>query len=43
MPLHLDLRLIGDNYAIHKHPKFQRWLARHPRFHECFQMSKYDP
>ena len=21
-----------DNYATHKHPKVQRWLARHPRF-----------
>jgi CRP/FNR family transcriptional regulator, cyclic AMP receptor protein len=25
--------LICDNYATHKHPKVQRWLARHPRFH----------
>jgi len=23
-------RLIGDNYATHKHPKVQRWLERHP-------------
>ena len=28
-----DLHLIVDNYATHKHPKVQRWLARHPRFH----------
>jgi transposase len=25
--------MIVDNYATHKHPKVQRWLARHPRFH----------
>jgi transposase len=31
-----DLHLIADNYATHKHPKVQRWLARHPRFHMHF-------
>jgi transposase len=31
-----DLHLIVDNYATHKHPKVQRWLARHPRFHMHF-------
>jgi transposase len=36
MPPHLDLHLIGDNYATHKHPKVQRWLERHPRFHMHF-------
>jgi transposase len=36
MPAHLDLHLIGDNYATHKHPKVQRWLERHPRFHMHF-------
>jgi transposase len=36
MPAHLDLHLIGDNYATHKHAKVQRWLARHPRFHMHF-------
>jgi transposase len=36
MPPHLDLHLIGDNYATHKHPKVQRWLARHSRFHMHF-------
>lgn len=25
------LHLIADNYATHKHPKVQAWLARHPR------------
>jgi transposase len=27
-----EIHLIADNYATHKHPKVQRWLARHPRF-----------
>jgi transposase len=29
----LDLHLIVDNYATHKHPKVRAWLDRHPRFH----------
>jgi len=36
MPTHLALHLIGDNYATHKHPRVQRWLARHPRVHMHF-------
>jgi transposase len=36
MPTHLELHLIVDNYATHKHPKVKRWLARHPRFHMHF-------
>jgi len=32
----MDLHLIVDNYATHKHPKVQKWLARHPRFHIHF-------
>jgi transposase len=35
-PAGLDLHLIVDNYATHKHPAVQRWLARHPRFHIHF-------
>jgi transposase len=31
-----QLHLIADNYATHKHPKVQRWLARHPRVHMHF-------
>src|ERR1017187_899270 len=27
-----QVHMIVDNYATHKHPKVQRWLARHPRF-----------
>jgi transposase len=35
-PAQLDLHLIVDNYSTHKHPKVQKWLARHPRFHIHF-------
>ena len=35
-PQGFDLHLIVDNYATHKHPKVQRWVARHPRFHMHF-------
>lgn len=30
-PKHLQLHLIVDNYATHKHPDVQHWLAKHPR------------
>ncbi len=36
IPAERQLHLICDNYATHKHPKVQRWLARHPRFHLHF-------
>jgi len=35
-PSDLDLHLIVDNYATHKHPKVQSWLKRHKRFHIHF-------
>ena len=35
-PPGLDLHLILDNYATHKHSKVKAWLARHPRFHLHF-------
>src|SRR6266446_764112 len=35
-PLRLDVHLIADNYATHKHPKVKAWLKRHPRFHLHF-------
>ena len=35
-PSDKEIHLIADNYATHKHPKVQRWLARHPRFHIYF-------
>lgn len=31
-PADLDVHLICDNYATHKHPKVQAWAKRHPRF-----------
>lgn len=31
-----ELHLIADNYATHKHPRVQKWLTRHPRFHVYF-------
>jgi len=35
-PAALDLHLIVDNYATHKHPKVKAWLKRHRRFHFHF-------
>jgi transposase len=35
-PPELDLHLIVDNYATHKHPKVQSWLKRHRRFQMHF-------
>ena len=35
-PPDLDLHVIADNYAAHKHPKVKAWLKRHPRFHMHF-------
>ena len=35
-PKHLDVHLIADNYATHKHAKVKAWLQRHPRFHMHF-------
>ena len=32
----VDLHLIVDNYATHKHAKVKQWLTRHPRFHVHF-------
>lgn len=35
-PADLDLHLVVDNYAAHKHPAVKEWLGRHPRFHLHF-------
>lgn len=35
-PAELDLHLVLDNYATHKTPAIQQWLAKHPRFHLHF-------
>jgi len=36
VPKNLQIHLILDNYATHKHPDVVRWLARHKRFHLHF-------
>ena len=36
VPPELDVHLVADNYATHKTPEIQAWLARHPRFHLHF-------
>ncbi|MBA3891383.1 MAG: IS630 family transposase [Gemmatimonadaceae bacterium] len=36
VPAELDVHLIVDNYATHKHAKVKAWLARHPRYHLHF-------
>ena len=36
VPEDLDAHLVMDNYATHKTPKVNRWLARRPRFHVHF-------
>ena len=33
VPTPLEVHLVVDNYATHKHPKVRRWLAARPRFH----------
>ena len=35
-PKELDLHLVIDNYATHKHEKVKAWLKQHPRFHLHF-------
>lgn len=35
-PPDVDVHLILDNYATHKHPKVLRWLGQRPRFHLHF-------
>jgi transposase len=36
IPAEKQIYLICDNYATHKHPRVQRWLQRHKRFHLHF-------
>lgn len=36
VPKSLDIHLVIDNYATHKHEKIKRWLALHPRYHVHF-------
>ncbi len=35
-PKGLQIHMILDNYATHKHANVQAWLAKHPRFHLHF-------
>ena len=35
-PPELDIHLVVDNYATHKHPKVRAWLAKRPRYHLHF-------
>ena len=36
IPAGKEIYLICDNYATHKHPRVQRWLLKHQRFHVRF-------
>jgi len=36
VPPQLDIHLVVDNYATHKHAKVKRWLAARPRYHIHF-------
>jgi len=36
VPANLDVHLVVDNYATHKHPRVRAWLARHTRYHMHF-------
>jgi putative transposase len=36
VPETLDVHIIVDNYATHKHPRVKRWLVARPRFHVHF-------
>ncbi|AJQ85573.1 hypothetical protein AZ54_15455 [Xanthomonas oryzae pv. oryzae PXO86] len=33
MPQDLDVHLICDNDATHKHARIKAWLAKRPRYH----------
>ncbi len=36
VPAVLDVHMVVDNYATHKHPKVKAWLAKRPRYHMHF-------
>lgn len=40
VPAGLDVHVVLDNYATHKTPTIQRWLARNPRFSFHFTPTK---
>ena len=33
VPAELEIHLVVDNYATHKHHQVKQWLAMHPRYH----------
>ena len=35
-PKELEVHIIANHYAMHKHPKVKAWLTQHPRFHMHF-------
>ena len=39
VPASLDVHLIVDNYATHKHPKVKAWLAKRTRHHMHFTLT----
>jgi transposase len=39
VPADKQIYLICDNYATHKHPRVERWLDRHKRFHVRFTLT----
>ncbi len=39
VPKGLDIHLVVDNYATHKHAKVKKWLAARPRYHMHFTPS----
>jgi len=36
VPADLDIHMVADNYATHKHAKVKAWIAAHPRWHVHF-------
>lgn len=36
VPRKLDIHIIMDNYATHKHPAVRAWFVKHPRYHAHF-------
>ena len=36
VPANLEIHIVLDNYATHKHPKVKAWLAARPRWHLHF-------
>lgn len=36
VPAELDIHMVVDNYATHKHPKVKAWIAARPRWHVHF-------